>query len=185
MPHREGAAPTPGSPKALSQRVSRQWPMTPDGELVRLGPSARHSRCVVRFRAARMPSRWKSVTDLTWPADRTVYLEGSDQHRGWFHSSLLESCGTRGRAPYDTVRHARLHPWTRTAEKMSKSLGNTCRRRRTSSSSRAPTSCAFGWRDVRLQRMTCASARILQTNIDRLSQAAQHHALDAGRARAP
>ena len=30
-----------------------------------------------------------------------MYLEGSDQHRGWFHSSLLESCGTRGRAPYE------------------------------------------------------------------------------------
>jgi isoleucyl-tRNA synthetase len=39
--------------------------------------------------------------DLTWPA--SLYLEGSDQHRGWFHSSLLESCGTRGRAPYDAV----------------------------------------------------------------------------------
>jgi isoleucyl-tRNA synthetase len=38
-----------------------------------------------------------------------VYLEGSDQHRGWFHSSLLESCGTRGRAPYDTGPHPRLH----------------------------------------------------------------------------
>src|SRR5262249_24901960 len=36
-------------------------------------------------------------------ADRIMYLEGSDQHRGWFHSSLLESCGTRGRAPYDIV----------------------------------------------------------------------------------
>ena len=32
-----------------------------------------------------------------------MYLEGSDQHRGWFHSSLLESCGTRGRAPFDVV----------------------------------------------------------------------------------
>ncbi len=32
-----------------------------------------------------------------------MYLEGSDQHRGWFHSSLLESCGTRGRAPFDIV----------------------------------------------------------------------------------
>ncbi|WP_338305208.1 class I tRNA ligase family protein, partial [Bradyrhizobium ottawaense] len=31
--------------------------------------------------------------------DTVMYLEGSDQHRGWFHSSLLESCGTRGRAP--------------------------------------------------------------------------------------
>ncbi len=39
--------------------------------------------------------------DLDWPA--SLYLEGSDQHRGWFHSSLLESCGTRGRAPYDAV----------------------------------------------------------------------------------
>ena len=39
--------------------------------------------------------------DLKWPA--SLYLEGSDQHRGWFHSSLLQSCGTRGRAPYDAV----------------------------------------------------------------------------------
>ena len=38
---------------------------------------------------------------LKWPAD--VYLEGSDQHRGWFQSSLLESCATRGRAPYDAI----------------------------------------------------------------------------------
>jgi isoleucyl-tRNA synthetase len=38
---------------------------------------------------------------LKWPAD--LYLEGSDQHRGWFQSSLMESCGTRGRAPYDAV----------------------------------------------------------------------------------
>ena len=35
--------------------------------------------------------------------DRVIYLEGSDQHRGWFQSSLLECCGTRGRAPYDVV----------------------------------------------------------------------------------
>ena len=39
--------------------------------------------------------------DLQWPA--SMYLEGSDQHRGWFHSSLLESCGTRGRAPYESI----------------------------------------------------------------------------------
>ena len=59
--------------------------------------------------------------DLKWPAD--VYLEGSDQHRGWFHSSLLESCGTRGRAPYDTVI---THGFTMDEQgrKMSKSLGN-------------------------------------------------------------
>ncbi|QKV19213.1 isoleucine--tRNA ligase [Oricola thermophila] len=88
------------------------------------------------------PDRWHQVTDildvwfdsgsthtftledrddLKWPAD--VYLEGSDQHRGWFHSSLLESCGTRGRAPYDTVI---THGFTMAEDgrKMSKSLGN-------------------------------------------------------------
>lgn len=59
--------------------------------------------------------------DLKWPAD--LYLEGSDQHRGWFHSSLLESCGTRGRAPYDAVL---THGFTMAADgrKMSKSLNN-------------------------------------------------------------
>jgi isoleucyl-tRNA synthetase len=39
--------------------------------------------------------------DQIWPA--SIYLEGTDQHRGWFHSSLLESCGTRGIAPYEAV----------------------------------------------------------------------------------
>ncbi len=56
-----------------------------------------------------------------WPAD--LYLEGSDQHRGWFQSSLLESSGTRGRAPYETVL---THGFTmdENGEKMSKSKGN-------------------------------------------------------------
>jgi isoleucyl-tRNA synthetase len=60
--------------------------------------------------------------DQRWPAD--LYLEGSDQHRGWFQSSLLESCGTRGRAPYNAVL---THGFTMDARgmKMSKSLGNT------------------------------------------------------------
>jgi isoleucyl-tRNA synthetase len=55
--------------------------------------------------------------------DRVMYLEGSDQHRGWFHSSLLESCGTRGRAPYDYVL---THGFVMAEDgrKMSKSLGN-------------------------------------------------------------
>jgi isoleucyl-tRNA synthetase len=60
--------------------------------------------------------------DLAWPAD--MYLEGSDQHRGWFHSSLLESCGTRGQAPYKIVL---THGFTldENGRKMSKSLGNS------------------------------------------------------------
>ena len=57
-----------------------------------------------------------------WPAD--LYLEGSDQHRGWFQSNLLEGCGTRGRAPYEAVL---THGFTldENGEKMSKSKGNT------------------------------------------------------------
>ena len=88
------------------------------------------------------PAEWEKVTDiievwfdsgsthafvlerrpeLRWPA--SLYLEGSDQHRGWFHSSLLESCGTRGRAPYDAVlTHGFI--LDETGRKQSKSLGN-------------------------------------------------------------
>ncbi|MEQ1865441.1 MAG: isoleucine--tRNA ligase [Micropepsaceae bacterium] len=57
-----------------------------------------------------------------WPAD--LYLEGSDQHRGWFQSSLLEACGTRGRAPFKTVL---THGFVLDEKgyKQSKSLGNT------------------------------------------------------------
>ena len=52
-----------------------------------------------------------------------MYLEGSDQHRGWFHSSLLESCGTRGRAPYESILS---HGFVVDGKglKMSKSTGN-------------------------------------------------------------
>jgi isoleucyl-tRNA synthetase len=89
------------------------------------------------------PAEWEKVTDILdvwfdsgsthafalrdrpdgiWPA--SVYLEGTDQHRGWFHSSMLQSCGTRGRAPYDAVI---THGFTldENGMKMSKSLGNT------------------------------------------------------------
>ncbi len=67
----------------------------------------------------RNKQKWQ---DLNFPAD--MYLEGSDQHRGWFHSSLLESCATNGFAPYKSVL---THGFTLDGEgkKMSKSLGNT------------------------------------------------------------
>jgi isoleucyl-tRNA synthetase len=88
------------------------------------------------------PRQWEKVTDivevwfdsgsthafvleqrpeLKWPAD--LYLEGSDQHRGWFQSSLIEACGTRGRAPYNAVL---THGFVldEDGRKMSKSLGN-------------------------------------------------------------
>ena len=59
--------------------------------------------------------------DLKWPA--SMYLEGSDQHRGWFHSSLLESCGTRGRAPFESIlSHGFVVDGK--GHKMSKSMGN-------------------------------------------------------------
>ncbi len=67
----------------------------------------------------RNKKKWPHVK---WPA--SLYLEGSDQHRGWFHSSLLESCGTTGRAPYEAVL---TNGFTLDAKgrKMSKSIGNT------------------------------------------------------------
>jgi isoleucyl-tRNA synthetase len=70
--------------------------------------------------------RWPDLTrpeGYKGPA-ADLYLEGSDQHRGWFQSSLLESCATRGHAPYKAVL---THGFTMDAKgmKMSKSLGNT------------------------------------------------------------
>ncbi|WBO23131.1 isoleucine--tRNA ligase [Sphingomonas abietis] len=88
------------------------------------------------------PALWQPVTDIldVWfdsgsthaftvearygeGVRANLYLEGSDQHRGWFQSSLLESCGTRGRAPYDAVL---THGFALDGQgrKMSKSLGN-------------------------------------------------------------
>jgi isoleucyl-tRNA synthetase len=100
--------------------------------------------------------------DLKWPAD--VYLEGSDQHRGWFHSSLLESCGTRGVAPYKTLV---THGFTMDEEgrKMSKSLGNTVTPQDVIKDSGADilrlwVMTTDYWEDQRLGK------NIIQTNID-------------------
>ena len=64
----------------------------------------------------------KTRPELAWPAD--MYLEGSDQHRGWFQSSLLTSVATEGKAPYRAVL---THGYVVDGEgrKMSKSVGNT------------------------------------------------------------
>ncbi len=100
--------------------------------------------------------------DLKWPAD--VYLEGSDQHRGWFHSSLLESCATRGRAPYNAVV---THGFTMAEDgrKMSKSLGNTVTPQEVMGQSGADILRLWVmntdyWEDQRLGKT------IIQTNID-------------------
>ncbi len=61
--------------------------------------------------------------DLGWPA--ALYLEGSDQHRGWFGSSLMEASGTRGRAPFDAILTHGFVLDEKGEEKMSKSKGNT------------------------------------------------------------
>ncbi len=100
--------------------------------------------------------------DLKWPAD--VYLEGSDQHRGWFHSSLLESAATRGRAPYDTVV---THGFTmdEKGQKMSKSLGNVVAPQDVMKDSGADilrlwVMTTDYWEDQRLGKT------IIQTNVD-------------------
>ncbi|HCL64271.1 MAG TPA: isoleucine--tRNA ligase [Rhizobium sp.] len=136
-----------------------------------------------RFLASRANEPWKQVTDildvwfdsgsthtftledrpdLKWPAD--VYLEGSDQHRGWFHSSLLESCATRGRAPYNAVI---THGFTmdEKGEKMSKSKGNVVAPQDVMKESGADilrlwVMTTDYWEDQRLGKT------IIQTNID-------------------
>jgi isoleucyl-tRNA synthetase len=107
------------------------------------GADAWFNRPVTDFLGSHDPDRYEKIEDILdvwfdsgsthaftlenrahtkWPAD--LYLEGSDQHRGWFQSSLLESSGTRGRAPYDAIL---THGFTmdENGEKMSKSKGNT------------------------------------------------------------
>ena len=77
------------------------------------------SGCTHAFTIENREDGWRKSH---WPAD--LYSEGSDQHRGWFQSSLLEGCGTRGRAPYKAIV---THGFTldENGEKMSKSKGNT------------------------------------------------------------
>ena len=113
--------------KAIAERGADAWFDTPSAEL--LGPTHRvddfekiDDILDVWFDSGSTHAFvLEGRDDLSWPAD--VYCEGSDQHRGWFQSSLLESCGTRGRAPY---RHIVTNGFVvdQDGRKMSKSLGN-------------------------------------------------------------
>ena len=101
------------------------------------------------------------------PAD--LYLEGSDQHRGWFQSSLLESCGTRGRAPYKQVL---THGMTLTDKGLENvEVARQRRRARDASSSRtAPTFCASGWRRPTTGTITRIGDEILKSNVEAYSK---------------
>ncbi|AMM83854.1 isoleucine--tRNA ligase [Martelella sp. AD-3] len=98
-----------GRERFLGDRASEDWEMVTDILDVWFDSGSTHAFVL------------EDRPDLKWPAD--VYLEGSDQHRGWFHSSLLEGCVTRGRAPYKAVV---THGFTMDEQgrKQSKSLGN-------------------------------------------------------------
>jgi isoleucyl-tRNA synthetase len=139
-----------GSPMAMFVDKATGQPLNDEkvnarivGLIAAEGADAWFMRPAGDFLGARDPDRYEKVEDILdvwfdsgsthaftlegrdhtrWPAD--LYSEGSDQHRGWFQSSLLEACGTRGRAPFEAVL---THGFTldENGQKMSKSLGNT------------------------------------------------------------
>ena len=143
------------------------------------------------------PAEWEKVTDivevwfdsgsthafvleqrpeLKWPAD--LYLEGSDQHRGWFQSSLIEACGTRGRAPYKAVlTHGFM--LDEDGRKMSKSLGNVIAPQAGHAAIRRRHTALMGGR-LRLHRGSPHRSRDPQAPQRRLPPPAQYVALSPG-----
>ncbi len=113
--------------------------------------------------------------------DRVMYLEGSDQHRGWFQSSLLESCGTRGRAPFDVVL---THGFVldEKGQKMSKSVGNVVAPQDVMKTVRRRHPAAVGGGVGLFGRPADRPGDPEDVRRD-LPQAAQHAALDARHAR--
>ena len=121
---------------AVAEGGADAWFTRPDADFLGAHDPARYEKiedildvwfdsgCTHAFTLeARDPAHgYKGDRPSHWPAN--LYLEGSDQHRGWFQSNLLEGAGTRGRAPYDAVL---THGFTQdeNGEKMSKSRGNT------------------------------------------------------------
>ena len=106
----------------LGPRASEDWKKVDDICDVWFDSGSTHA--FVLEDRQNFPQLGNIVRKIDGGPDTVMYLEGSDQHRGWFHSSLLESAGTRGRAPYDVVL---THGFTldENGRKMSKSLGNT------------------------------------------------------------
>ncbi|MCC8941506.1 isoleucine--tRNA ligase [Bradyrhizobium sp. Arg68] len=106
----------------LGARASEDWKKVDDICDVWFDSGSTHA--FVLEDRQNFPQLGNIVRKIDGGDDTVMYLEGSDQHRGWFHSSLLESAGTRGRAPYDIVL---THGFTldENGRKMSKSLGNT------------------------------------------------------------
>ena len=106
----------------LGSRASEDWKKVDDICDVWFDSGSTHA--FVLEDRQNFPNLGHIVRKIDGGQDTVMYLEGSDQHRGWFHSSLLESAGTRGRAPYDVVL---THGFTldENGRKMSKSLGNT------------------------------------------------------------
>jgi isoleucyl-tRNA synthetase len=106
----------------LGSRASEDWKKIDDICDVWFDSGSTHA--FVLEDRQNFPQLGNIVRKVDGGSDTVMYLEGSDQHRGWFHSSLLESAGTRGRAPYDIVL---THGFTldENGRKMSKSIGNT------------------------------------------------------------
>ncbi len=173
-------APTPGTPRARASAFSARWPM-------RTGRRSTTSATSGSIPARRTPSCWKTRSiSRRLPAssarsdggqDTVMYLEGSDQHRGWFHSSLLESCGTRGVAPYDVVL---THGFVldEQGRKMSKSLGNVTAPQEVMKAVRRRYSAHVGVR-VGLRRRSAHRSGNPEDHRRHLSQAAQYPPLDA------
>ena len=106
----------------LGSRANEEWKKVDDICDVWFDSGSTHA--FVLEDRQNFPQLGNIVRKIDGGADTVMYLEGSDQHRGWFQSSLLESSGTRGRAPFDVVL---THGFTldENGRKMSKSLGNT------------------------------------------------------------
>ena len=117
--------------------------------------------------------------ELRWPAE--MYLEGSDQHRGWFHSSLLEAIGTRDAAALPLRAHPRLHRGRRGAEDV-QVAGQLRHARGAAADATAPRCCASGW-PPRTTPRTCALRRDPEPARRRLPAHPQHVPVPPGHPR--